>query len=220
MFQWLKRDFESEAVPAWLQIGPDFDDEAAARAYASEIVDVSPGDELILVHAIARARIGLVVEPFGMASAQPAAAPAGKRERKLRAVAAPAVEAPADTTTTVVQAPATVHEATGGAFVVDGEEQDRAPLPAPLPDPPADDGAAELAAHVAPAPDPDKPWVTLDGVKVRLFDGAQKWWQNFATEAAAEKSARKAAELIDEGAPAARFSAITIAMRKGDAPAE
>lgn len=92
---------------------------------------------------------------------------------------------------------------------------DRIPLPAALPD-----AAADLAAHVAPVRSASDPWVKLDGVKLELFDGVQLWWQKFAGATAAENSARKAAQLIEEGAAPGRFSQITIAMRKGECPAD
>lgn len=92
---------------------------------------------------------------------------------------------------------------------------DRIPLPAAIPD-----AAADLAAHVAPVRSASDPWVKLDGVKLELFDGVQLWWQKFAGATAAENSARKAAQLIEEGAAPGRFSQITIAMRKGECPAD
>ena len=91
---------------------------------------------------------------------------------------------------------------------------DRIPLPAAIPD-----AAADLAAHMAPVRSASDPWVKLDGVKLELFDGVQLWWQKFAGATAAENSARKAAQLIEEGAAPGRFSQITIAMRKGECPA-
>ena len=105
--------------------------------------------------------------------------------------------------------------------------------PAPSPDGPIDPGpdtpdappvvaaaelspAADLAAAVATPRSSTEPTVDVRGEVLEVFDGKAWYWQKYQRADTAEKTARKAMELITTGG---NLGGVTVMMKAGRAPA-